>query len=228
MILANQMAMPRIARVVIPDIPHHITQRGNRRQRVFFSDDDRLAYLELLSDFTKAHEVEIWGYCLMDNHVHIIAVPRTVGGLARALGEAHRRYTRMINFRKNWRGYLWQGRFSSCPLDEAHLYAAMRYVEMNPVRANMVEKAEGYRWSSARAHVLGLDDEVLSGGERDAMTMGDWGLFLSEHEDDDVLRKLRKYVRTGRPLGNDAFVEKVEYLTRRIIRRNKPGPKSKR
>lgn len=225
MISANQITMPRIARVVIPDIPHHITQRGNRRQRVFFSDDDRLVYLELLSHFTKTHDVDIWGYCLMDNHVHIIAVPHSTDGLARAFGEAHRRYTRMIHFRKNWRGYLWQGRFSSCPMDEPHLYAAMRYVEKNPVRARIVAAAEDYRWSSARAHILGMDDKVLSGRGRKVMAMGDWGAFLRQPDDEDVMKKLRKHARTGRPLGSDAFIEKLEYLTHRIIKKNKPGRK---
>ena len=147
--------MARIARVVIPDIPYHITQRGNRRQRVLFSDDDRIAYLELLSTAARTHAVEVWAYCLMDNHIHVIAVPRKIIGLAKAFAETHQRYTRMINFRKGWRGYLWQGRFFSCALDEPHLYAAMRYVEKNPVRAKMIERAEDYRWSSARAHVLG-------------------------------------------------------------------------
>src|SRR4030042_2517893 len=105
--------MARIARVVVPGFPHHVTQRGNRRQRVFFSDSDYEAYIDLMSEWCKKYRVEIWAYCLMPNHIHLIATPKTKDGLCRAIGEAHRRYTREINFRKKWHGYLWQGRFAS-------------------------------------------------------------------------------------------------------------------
>ena len=136
--------MARIARVVVPGIPLHITQRGNRRQRTFFEEEDYRVYLKLLRQWCDKHEVAIWGYCLMPNHVHLIACPGNESGLSRAIGEAHRRYTRMINFRENWRGYLWQGRFASFPMDQSYLLAAARYVEMNPVRARLVERAEQY------------------------------------------------------------------------------------
>jgi putative transposase len=105
--------MVRIARVVAPAVPHHVTQRGNRRQQTFFSDEDYQVYLELMSEWCKKHKVQIWAYCLMPNHVHLIAVPETKDALNLAIGEAHRRYTRRINFREGWRGHLWQGRFSS-------------------------------------------------------------------------------------------------------------------
>ena len=131
--------MARIARVVVPDIPHHITQRGNRRQKTFFCDEDYHEYLALMTASCEQHNVAIWSYCLMPNHVHLIAVPQTEDGLQRALGEAHRRYTRHINFRENWRGHLWQERFASFPMGENHLLAAARYIELNPVRAHMVE-----------------------------------------------------------------------------------------
>ena len=132
--------MARIARVVAPGYPHHITQRGNRRQETFFCDDDYRAYIELMSEWLAKHKVEVWAWCLMPNHIHLIAVPQIQEGLARAIGEAHRRYTRRIDFRENWRGHLWQKRFASFPMDETHLLAAVRYVEMNPVTANMVEQ----------------------------------------------------------------------------------------
>jgi putative transposase len=124
--------MARIARVIATGYPHHVTQRGNRRQRTFFNDEDYAVYLELLSEWTRKHDVEVWAYCLMPNHVHLIVVPGTQDGLARAIGEAHRRYTRRINFREGWKGHLWQERFSSFPMDENHLLTAVRYVEMNP------------------------------------------------------------------------------------------------
>ena len=133
--------MARLARLVIPGLPHHVTQRGNRRQQTFFNDGDYVAYLELMAEWCREEGVEIWSYCLMPNHVHLIAVPKTEDGLRRAIGEAHRRYTRRINFREKWRGYLWQGRFASFIMDEPYLLAAARYVELNPVRAKLVDRA---------------------------------------------------------------------------------------
>ena len=127
--------MARIARIVAPGYPHHITQRGNRRQRTFFNESDYSAYIDLMAEWCERCGVEIWGYCLMPNHTHLIARPEKIDSLSSAIGEAHRRYSRMINFREGWRGYLWQGRFSSFVMDEAHLIASIRYIERNPVRA---------------------------------------------------------------------------------------------
>ena len=154
--------MPRIARVVIPECPHHVIQRGNRRLRAFLTEEDRRLYCRLIGQEALKHGVIFWAYCLMDNHVHLVAVPRTTSSLSKAIGEAHRKYTNAINIRENWRGYLWQGRFLSYPLDEGHLYSVVRYVESNPVRAGIVQRAEEYLWSSARAHVLGTQDCLLS------------------------------------------------------------------
>lgn len=156
--------MVRIARVVAPGIPHHITQRGNRRQATFFEVDDYRAYLALMGEWCRRCRVDVWAHCLMPNHVHLIAVPSTEDGFRRAIGEAHRRYTRRVNFREGWRGHLWQGRFASYPLDEAHLVAAARYVEQNPVKAGLAERAWGYPWSSAAAHVVGENDTLVPGG----------------------------------------------------------------
>ena len=129
--------MPRIARIVVPHLPHHVTQRGNRRMKTFFCDEDYLEYLRLLAHWCSRHGNRIWAYCLMPNHVHLIVVPRTADGLRRGIGEAHRRYSRRINFRQGWRGHLWQARFASFVMDEPHLIAAARYVERNPVRARL-------------------------------------------------------------------------------------------
>ncbi len=132
--------MARIARAVAPGIPHHVTQRGNRRQQTFFSDEDYQLYLELMSEWCMKYAVETWAYCLMPNHIHLIVVPETKEGLNLAIGEAHRRYTRHINFRERWRGHLWQGRFSSFIMDERYLSACTRYVELNPVRSGLAKK----------------------------------------------------------------------------------------
>ncbi|WP_432821977.1 transposase [Trichloromonas sp.] len=217
--------MARIARVVAPGYPHHVTQRGNRRQQTFFCDDDYLAYLELMAEWCRKCGVEIWAWCLMPNHVHLIAVPQSEDGLARAIGEAHRRYTRRVNFRENWRGHLWQERFASFPMDESHLLAAARYVEMNPVAAEMVENPVDYRWSSARAHIERKDDALVKVAPL-LEIVGDWRSFLSlpPAEDFDLMRK---HERTGRPLGKAAFIEDLERTVGRILHPQKPGPKKR-
>nr|WP_320048725.1 transposase [uncultured Desulfuromonas sp.] len=218
--------MARIARVVAPGYPHHITQRGNHRQTTFFCEDDYHAYIKLMSESLSKHQVEIWAWCLMPNHVHLIAVPQTEEGLARAIGEAHRRYTRRINFRENWRGHLWQERFASFPMDESHLLAAVRYVEMNPVTANMVERPEDYLWSSARAH-LSEQDDVLVKVQPLLEMVGNWHNFLSPLSEQDR-ELMQKHERTGRPLGKASFVDRLEQETGRMLRPQKPGPKKER
>lgn len=218
--------MARLPRIVISGIPHHITQRGNRRQTTFFSDEDRAFYLNTLAENTRKNGVSIWAYCLMDNHVHIVAVPQDEHCLAKALGDTHRIYTRRIHFRKNWRGYFWQGRFSSCPMDDAHLYAAVRYVERNPVRAGMVKHAEEYQWSSAKAHVFNLYDHCLSGDERTILAIDDWKSYLMSPDDENHLKNLRLGANTGRPMGDDAFLDKLESLTGRIFKKKRPGQKA--
>ncbi|MFC1525057.1 transposase [Planctomycetota bacterium] len=216
--------MARLARAVIPGIPHHVTQRGNRRQAVFFKDTDYEDYIELLAEWGQHYGLEYWAYCLMPNHVHLIVVPSARESLARAIGETHRRYTRMINFREDWRGYLWQGRFGSFPMDEQYLYAAARYVEMNPVRARLVKQAQDYKWSSAHAHLKGEDDKLIKATPLLNM-VDDWQAFLTQELSNSELSLLRKHERTGRPLGSKSFIKKLEALVGRIFHRRKPGPK---
>jgi len=212
--------MARIARVVIPGIPHHITQRGNRRQPVFFSDDDYLAYLDLLTHWSRQAGMAVWAYCLMPNHVHIIAVPERENSLHAALGEAHRRYSLRVNMREGWRGHLWQGRFASFPMDGEHTLRAVRYAELNPVRARLARKPEEWRWSSARAHVLGAGDELVD-TQALADHVIDWEAYLQESE----LEIFRRHERTGRPLGDMAFLQKLERLCGRVLTPQKRGPK---
>jgi putative transposase len=216
--------MARLARLVIPGMPHHVTQRGNRRQQTFFCDDDYAAYIELMADWCRQEGVEIWGYCLMPNHVHLIAVPAAEQSLRRGIGEAHRRYTRRINFRENWRGYLWQGRFASFVMDEPYLLAAARYVELNPVRAGLVGDPAEWSWSSARPHLSGRDDRLAKVAPLSAI-IGDWNAFLNSALPEEELRDLREHGRTGRPLGSPAFLEHLENLAGRVLRPLKRGPK---
>jgi putative transposase len=218
--------MARIARVVVPGVPHHVTQRGNRRLDTFFNDDDCRAYIDLLAEHAAAAEVAVWAYCLMPNHVHLILVPQDEDGLRKALGEAHRRYTRRVNVREGWRGHLWQERFHSFAMDEGHLLAAARYVELNPVRAKLKRRARDWRWSSARAHLAGEDDALVTAApllER----VPDWRAFLAGGLEADALEALRRHTRTGRPLGSAAFLERLEARLGRRLRPGKPGPKRK-
>jgi putative transposase len=216
--------MARLARIVVPGVPHHVTQRGNRRMDVFFSDDDHRAYLDLLAEWCGKAGTELWAYCLMPNHVHLIMTPSDADGLRGALGEAHRRYTRRINFQNEWRGHLWQERFHSFPMDDDHLVACARYVELNPVRAGLVARPEDWAWSSARAHLTGRDDGIVSVSpliER----IGDWRAFLDGGLPDDMLQTLRGHSRTGRPAGDGGFIERLETLSGRTLKKQKPGPR---
>ncbi len=214
--------MARLARLVIPGLPHHVTQRGNRRQQTFFNAGDYAAYLELMVEWCREEGVEIWGYCLMPNHTHLIAVPAAEQSLRRAIGEAHRRYTRRINFREKWRGYLWQGRFASFVMDDPYLLAAARYVELNPVRARLVESPAEWPWSSARAHLSGRDDCLAKVAPLLAMVDNWQGLLDSALPDED-LKKLRGHGRTGRPLGDEGFLERLEGLIGRVLKPKKGG-----
>ena len=216
--------MARLARVVIAGMPHHVTQRGNRRQATFFCDEDYSAYLELMGQWCQEVGVAIWAYCLMPNHVHLIAVPKSADGLRRGIGEAHRRYTRRVNFREGWRGHLWQGRFASFVMDEPYLLAAARYIELNPVRAGLVVAPSDYRWSSARAHLKGKDDALVQVAPLLAMT-GKWRQLLTSAVSEEQLRQFREHERTGRVLGDDAFQRQLEKKLGRVLRRQKPGPK---
>ena len=207
----------------MPGVPHHITQRGNRRQPAFFEDEDYAAYLELMAEWCDRCGVEVWAYCLMPNHVHLIAVPSTADGLRRAVGEAHRRYTRMVNFREGWRGYLWQGRFASFPMDEAYTMVAARYAELNPVRAKLVRAPWQWRWSSAAAHVKGKDDVLVRAEALLERAGADWKDFLLGGLRLDDAELMRRHERTGRPLGSERFVRRLERGLGRVLRKRPPG-----
>ena len=219
--------MARLARVVVPGVPHHVTQRGNRGLETFFEEADYRAYVELLAEYCGKAGVAVWGYCLMPNHVHLIMVPQEADGLRAALGETHRRYTRRVNDRQGWRGHLWQERFHSFPMDEPNLLAAARYVELNPVRARLAARPEEWPWSSAKAHLAGRDDALAQVApllER----AGDWQAFLQAGLDEPTLETLRGHERTGRPLGDASFVAGLEARLGRALARRKPGPARKR
>ena len=224
--------MGRLARVVMEGHPHHVVQRGNRRQPTFFSDDDYRAYLALMIEWTAKFRLDVWAYCLMPNHVHLIVVPSSSDSLARGIGEAHRRYTRRVNFREGWRGHLWQGRFASYAMDEKHLMAAARYIERNPVKAGLCERAEDWPWSSAAAHVAGRGDALAGGDwlcERTAGWVCDWREYLAQPDDVKIAATLQRSENTGRPAGDESFLETVGRKLHRNLIPNKAGrPKTEK
>lgn len=205
--------MPRLARRVFAGLPHHIVQRGNRREDVFFRDADRSAYLDWLSEYSRQHGMQVLAYCLMTNHVHIVAVPATEDGLERVFRPLHSRYAKRVNRQRDWRGHVWQGRFFSAALDESYLWAAIRYVERNPVRAGMVDTAESYPWSSAGAHCGLKQDPVLTSDPTWLEVMksvGHWPSWLVDVDPPAQLADLRQRFRQCLPCGSDEFVRGLE------------------
>jgi putative transposase len=205
--------MPRIARVVVPEYPHHITQRGNYRQDIFQGDADRRHYLTLVAEYSRKFNVTILAYCLMNNHVHFIVIPHNKDSLADTFHIVHTRYSQYFNKKLKTAGHLWQGRYYSCVLDERHLLAAARYVERNPVRAGMVNKPADYIWSSARNHVAISNNDIVNADslfKYIEIGQNEWREFVDKSDNPNEVSVIRKYTMTGRPLGNSAFVQKLE------------------
>ena len=219
--------MARLARLVVPGTPHHVTQRGVRQLATFFEDDDYAAYRDLVAEGCGSAGTRVLAYCLMPNHVHLILVPNQDDGLRAALGEAHRRYTRRINRRAGWQGYLWQGRFHSFAMDEDHLIACARYVELNPVRAGLVARAEDWPWSSARAHLAGEGDGLVD-VEPLLSRVPEWRSLLAGGLAPAEVDRFRQHGRTGRPCGSADWVESLERQTGRVLTKQRPGPKPRR
>lgn len=221
--------MPRQRRVVLPGCPHHITQRGNNRRNVFFDDSDRTLYLSLLREYTSEYGVDILGYCLMTNHVHLIAIPGGAAGLAKAIGRTHNDYARWLHIRRGESGHLWQNRFFSCPLEDAYTWAALAYVERNAVRAGMVAQCEDWPWSSARRH-LGLPhscDWLMVKCWSQNWTPALWRVALNDGlAEADIRARLHEATRTGRPFGDDEFIKSCEQQFGLVLRKRKPGPKA--
>ena len=217
--------MARLARLVLPGLPYHVTQRGNRRQPTFFEDGDFALYRDFLAEGVRRSGSEIWAYCLMPNHVHVIIVPADCDGLRATFAYAHRRYTGFINARHRWTGHLWQGRFGAVVMDETHLSAAARYVALNPVRARLVDRAEDWAWSSVRAHLAGTDDGLVTVAPL-IQRYGAFNDFLGRDEDQQATRALRRAESTGRPAGSGCWVSELERTTGRALLPRKPGRKS--
>ncbi|WP_395001354.1 transposase [Sphingomonas sp.] len=217
--------MARLARIVIPGIPHHVTQRGNGRQQTFFSADDYAAYRDLLAMHCATHGVAVWSWVLMPNHVHLIVVPEHGDALRGALSKVHRAYAGRIHAREQRTGHFWQGRFGCVAMDEPHLLAALRYVALNPVRARLTRRAEDWCWGSVHA----LLDPARGDGLTDTAPVldrvPDFAALLRGGEDEALSQALRRTESVGRPLGASDFLDRVEAQLGRNPRPAKRGPR---
>jgi putative transposase len=218
--------MTRIARIVVPGVPHHVTQRGNRCEAVFLGPQDYALYRDWLAESCRKFGVAVWAYCFMPNHVHLILTPSDGAGLALALSRADGRYAGYFNARARQTGHLFQSRFGSAAMDEDHLMAAARYVALNPVRARLVERAQDWPHSSVRAHLSGRDDALVE--VRPLLERAPRFADLIEAEPDEAaFAALRRSETIGRPLGSPAFLEAVSRRLGRVVTPAKRGRKPK-
>lgn len=221
--------MPHLPRAIAIGYPHQITQRGNYRQTVFEEDADYKQYLGWLSKYSRKYSLKIWAYCLMKNHVHFVCVPEEDVSLSRTFNTLHMRYSQYFNQKMDINGHLWQGRFLSCILDDLHVYEEVRFIENNPVRAHIVKRAEDYPWSSARSHVYGKPNPVLSDECWLVREINDWRAYLAEKGDEALIERIRKNISSGRPCGDDEFVRRLEgLLNRRLTPLPRGRPKNLR
>jgi len=216
--------MPRIARIIATGYPHHITQRGNNRATVFFDDEDRQTYLKLLAVYSQKYHLQVWAYCLMDNHIHLLAVPEAETTLSRGIGMTNQMYTQYINRKLNQSGRIWQNRFFSCVVEnDQYLWAVARYIEHNPLKAGLAESAETYQWSSAKTHISGTADSLLgtntwlSPQEQEAYAE----FVRTEDEETDIA--IRRATRCGRPFGSEVFIDLLELRLNQPLKPKKPG-----
>jgi len=219
--------MARLARAIFPGLPHHVTQRGNGRAPTFFCDDDYRLYRGLLAEHAAAAGVEVWSWVLMPNHVHLILVPPDSDALRRTLAAVHRRYAGQIHARLKRTGHFWQGRFGCVAMDEDHLGAALRYVALNPVRARLAQRAADWPWSSAQVHLGLVADDGLTAREPVLSRYPQFAELIAAGEDEILSQRLRRAETTGRPLGGEAFLARLERESGRSLKPGKRGPKPK-
>jgi putative transposase len=215
--------MPRFPRLVVPGIPHHVTQRGIRKQQTFFKALDYLTYLELVREHKEKAGVRIWSYCLMPNHVHMVVVPESESSLAKFFGTVHCQYASRLNASHGWTGHFWQQRFYSVAMDERHTLAAMRYVELNPVRAGLCKSPQEWRWSSIHANLGDRHDSLVDVATTKAI-VDDWSTYIGTALSSESQDALREHTRTGRPIGDSDFIDMLEVRIGRPIRKRKTGP----
>lgn len=215
--------MSRRARVAVPCVPYHVTQRGNRKTHVFLDAEDRHIYLELLREYSRRHELRIWAYSLMTNHVHFVVLPHTESSLSATMRDTHSTYATRFNKKYSFVGHLWQSRFYSAPLDDSHLLAAVRYVERNAVRAGIVTRASDYPWSSAGPHALRFQDRYIDDGLPFLDEIRDWERWLAPVDSPEQLHTIRRATSLGLPCGSARFVRDLEVRSGRVLQRKRPG-----
>lgn len=224
--------VPRKPRIVIPGQPHHVTQRGGRGQDVFFIEDDRQVYLDILRHYAGKFGVEVLAYCLMTNHVHHLLVPPDETAIAQVMQPLNTLYAHHINTRMDWQGHLWQERFYSAPVDNSYFWIALRYIERNPVEAKMVDHACNFRWSSAPAHCKLSEDPILSVSEtwqKEIAKQNNWYQWLQENDPPTSLRKLRTCTAQHLPCGNETFIANLELeLGKPLCPRPKGRPRNRK
>lgn len=222
--------MPRALRIVVPGVPHHVTQRGNHQKALFFSYNDRLEYYSILKKQCIRAGLAILGYCLMNNHVHLIAIPDDEDSLASAIGHAHGLYSRAMNLHKKVTGHIWERRYYSCPMDESHFVRAILYVDWNPVRAGLVKKPDQWQWSSAKAHAGDADPAGLI-DPHEWRILSDkigWQDLMEMYDPSEDIQTIRHYTKTGKPLGDERFVRGIEEWLGYPVTRNRVGRPKKR
>ena len=216
--------MPRIARAVALDYPHHIIQRGNNRQKVFFAIDTRKKYLELVNEYAGQWDASVLAYCLMTNHIHLLIKPHQDDSLAKMMQGVSQGYAKYINKRYKRTGRLWESRYYSCVVDEeSYLWQVARYIEKNPKRAGLVKQEEDYPYSSARAHVLDAPDDVLTEELFDKEERNSYIEFLKTEPTDKETSNIRKATKIGRPLGDENFIIKIGKLLDRQFQKTAPA-----
>ena len=222
--------MPRIARIIASGYPHHITQRGNNRATVFLDDEDRQTYLKLLAGYSQKHQLQIWAYCLMNNHVHLLAVPETETALSRGIGMANQLYTKYLNHKLNQSGRIWQNRFFSCVVEnDRSLWAVASYIERNPLKADLVESAELFPWSSAKAHLTGTNDSLLGASSWLSQEERCAYAELVRSEDKKADNAIRIATKTGRAFGSENFIDMLGFRLNQSLKPGKPGrPRTKK
>lgn len=215
--------MARIARAVLAKEPHHITQRGIDWQDVFFSDADRIFYMEVLRDQCKRFEVKLLGYCLLNSHIHLLAIPRQSDALSKAVGRTHYYYARYVNKTHKKYGQIWQDRFASCVVDEYYKWIVLKYIERHPVRWSMVQNAWDYPWSSAMSHISGIESDTVKGLLHlddwvKTVSLQHWRKTLAAGDSTEEIDRIRMATHRGRPLGSEAFILSVEQTLNRTLR----------
>ncbi|NOX77149.1 MAG: transposase [Gammaproteobacteria bacterium] len=230
--------MPRKPRFFLPDVPVHIVQRGHSREPVFFEDSDYQAYLGWLKEAAERYDCDIHAYVLMNNHIHILATPRDKQGVSRMMQYIGRRYVPYINYTYGTSGSIWEGRYKASLIsDEQYLLICMRYIELNPVRANMVRSPSYYRWSSYRYNAQGKKGDIVTEhalytvmGKTRVLRCKNYKSLFKSHIDDELLKSIHAAWQTGTPLGNDDFREKIERKLKTKIgqaRRGRPNSPAK-